>query len=395
MHTSFIGKCMTLALSYCLFNALHGCNLLKITVGARMAIFGSDWRFVAIMMVVLFSPCSQATGSYVDRYGLNRNSPAIDVGIQPLGVPSGVLSSVMRRDGILLAKLKGMGNPLLTYPFQRGADMLPALADGRLDAALLGDMPTLLAAAAGNVLIVGLVKQSPTAIVARGGSQVGALAGKRIAYVEASSAHQTLLQGLSSAGLSEKNVRLVPMRVDEMPAALARGEIEAFAAWEPAPSIALANSEANRIVFRGSSSDYFVVSREVAKRFPQAVNALVAAYVRAIEWLRLSLRNQEKAAQWVKDDAETFSGKKSDISLAQIAAITRRELLNIPSAPRIIVNPRAQPPLKNEFDFLKGLGKLPADASWANVESAMGNDILVNVLTDTRLFETGRFDYPE
>ncbi|MCH2220217.1 MAG: hypothetical protein MK097_07835, partial [Dechloromonas sp.] len=112
MHTSFIGKCMTLALSYCLFNALHGCNLLKITVGARMAIFGSDWRFVAIMMVVLFSPCSQATGSYVDRYGLNRNSPAIDVGIQPLGVPSGVLSSVMRRDGILLAKLKGMGNPL-------------------------------------------------------------------------------------------------------------------------------------------------------------------------------------------------------------------------------------------------------------------------------------------
>ena len=360
-----------------------------------MIIFGSGWRFVAIVMVVLFSPCSQATGSYVDRYGLNRNSPAIDVGIQPLGVPSGVLSSVMRRDGILLAKLKGMGNPLLTYPFQRGADMLPALADGRLDAALLGDMPTLLAAAAGNVLIVGLVKQSPTAIVARGGAQVGALAGKRIAYVEASSAHQTLLQGLSSAGLSEKDVRLVPMRVDEMPAALARGEIEAFAAWEPAPSIALANSEVNRIVFRGSSSDYFVVSREVAKRLPQAVNALVAAYVRAIEWLRLSQRNQEKAAQWVKDDAETFSGKKSDISVAQIAAITRRELLNIPSAPRIIVNPRAQPPLKNEFDFLKGLGKLPADASWANVESAMGNDILVNILADTRLFETGRFDYLE
>lgn len=379
----------------CLFNALHGCNLLKITAGADMTVFGNGWRFVVIVMVVLFSPCSQTAESYVDKYGLIRNSPPIDVGVQPLGVPSGVLSSVMRRDGILLEKLKGMGNPLLTYPFQRGADMLPALADGRLDAAFLGDMPTLLAAAAGNVLIVGLVKQSPTAIVARGGAQVGALAGKRIAYVEASSAHQTLLQGLSSAGLSEKDVRLVPMRVDEMPGALARGEIEAFAAWEPAPSVALANSEANRIVFRGSSTDYFVISREVGKRSPQAVNSLVAAYVRAIEWLRLSLRNQEKAAQWVKDDAEAFSGKKNGISPAQIAAITRRELLNIPSAPRIIVNPRAQPPLKSEFDFLKGLGKLSADASWANVESAMGNDILVNVLTDTRLFETGRFDYPE
>lgn len=360
-----------------------------------MTVLGSGRWFVAIMVVVLFSPCSQAAESYVDKYGLNRNSPAIDMGVQPLGVPSGVLSSIMRRDRILLEKLKGMGNPLLTYPFQRGADMLPALADGRLDAALLGDMPTLLAAASGNVLIIGLVKQSPTAIVARGGAQVGTLAGKRIAYVEASSAHQTLLQGLSSAGLSEKDVKLVPMRVDEMPSALARGEIEAFAAWEPAPSIALAQSDINRIVFRGSSTDYFVISPEAARRLPQAVNVLVAAYVRAIEWLRLSQRNQEKAAQWVKDDAEAFSGKKSDISPAQIARITRRELLNIPSAPRIIVNPRAQPPLKGAFDFLKGLGKLPADASWANVESAMDNDILADILADTRHFETGRFDYPE
>ncbi len=360
-----------------------------------MSVFGGGRWLVAIMVIVLFSPCAQAVESYVDKYGLNRNSPAIEMGVQPLGVPSGVLSSIMQRDRILLEKLKGMGNPLLAYPFQRGADMLPALAEGRLDAALLGDMPTLLAAASGNVLIVGLVKQSPTAIVARGGAQVGALAGKRIAYVEASSAHQTLLQGLSSAGLSEKDIKLVPMRVDEMPAALARGDIEAFAAWEPAPSIALANSDINRIVFRGSSTDYFVISREVAKRSPQAVNALVAGYVRAIEWLRASRRNQEKAAQWVKDDAEEFSGKKSDISLEQIAGITRRELLNIPSAPRIIVNPRAQPPLKGAFDFLKGLGKLPADASWANVESAMNNDILPNILADTRLSETGRFDYPE
>lgn len=360
-----------------------------------MSVFGGGRWFVAILVFVVFLPCSQAFESYVDKYGLNRNSPAIDMGVQPLGVPSGVLSSVMRRDRILLEKLKGMGNPLLTYPFQRGADMLPALADGRLDAALLGDMPTLMSAASGKVLIVGLVKQSPTAIVARGRAQVGALAGKRIAYVEASSAHQTLLQGLSSAGLSEKDVKLVPMRVDEMPAALERGEIEAFAAWEPAPSVALANGGANRIVFRGSSTDYFVVSRGVAQRSPQAVNVLVAAYVRAIEWLRVSRHNQEKAAQWVKDDAEAFSGKKSDISLEQIAGITRKELLSIPSAPRIIVNPRAQPPLKVAFDFLKGLGKLPADATWANVESAMDNDILPNIMADARLSETGRFDYPE
>ena len=121
------------------------------------------------------------------------------------------------------ARLAELGQPLQTHPFRRGADMLTLFSDKRLEAGLLGDMPTLLAAASGDVSIVGLAKKSPTAIVARDQTQVRGLAGKRIAYVEASSAHQTLLQGLSAAGLKDSDVRLLPMRVDDMPDALKRG----------------------------------------------------------------------------------------------------------------------------------------------------------------------------
>ncbi len=360
-----------------------------------MVVLRGRARFLIVALATLMAlPATWAGGEvYYDQYGLTARSPVVDLGIQPLGYPSGVLSAVIERDRILGDKLAALGTPLKAHAFLRGADMIGLLADDRLEAGLIGNMPTILAAARGDVWIIGLVKQSPTAIVAREQSQVRSLAGKRIAYVEASSAHQTLLQGLATAGLKESDVQLVPMRVDEMAEALRRGEIDAFAAWEPAPSVALAASASNRIVFRGLSSDYFVISKEFARRAPQAAEELIAAYVRAIEWLRLSQKNIEKAARWAKDDVLQFSGKPSELPVEQIVSIVRRELLNVPSAPTIIRNPKTVPPLKGEFDFLLRLGKLPAEDRWEKVNEALSNDFLARVQKDPMRYETYRHDY--
>lgn len=333
------------------------------------------------------------TAPYYASYELVKDSPSVDVGIQPLGYPSGVLTATLRHDGILREKLTSLGHSLQLHPFRRGADMLNLLADNRLEAGLLGDMPTLLAAAQGHIVIVGLAKQSPTAIVAGRQTTLKDLRGKRIAFVEASSAHQTLLQGLFAAGLSESDVRLVPLGVEKMPGALKRGEIDAFAAWEPAPSLALADDPGNRVVFRGISSDYFVVSSHFAERSPAAVDALVAAYIRAFEWLRLSQKNLERAARWAQGEAKSFSGEASDLPLAKIADITRRDIINIPSAPSIIHNTKGSPPLFGEFEFLKRLGKLPVNADWQLVTKAVNSDVLSRVVTHPRQHETSRFDY--
>lgn len=332
---------------------------------------------------------------YFDKYGLSPASAPLDLGIQPLGYPSGLISAVMQHDRILKNALIKAGHPLQAHAFRRGADMVKPLADKHLEAGLLGDMPTILAAASGSIWIVGLVKQTSTAIVARGDTTVHGLAGKRIAYVEASSAHHTLLQGLSSAGLKESDVTLVSMGIDAMPEALEKGDIDAFAAWEPGPSIALGNSDKNSIVFRGLSSDYFVIERSFAKDSPQASDALVAGYLRAIEWMRRSQKNIELAAQWAKADAEALSGKPSTLPVAQIVSITRREILNVPSAPAILTHPNTAPPLKTEFDFLNGQKKIPAGGQWQAIESALGFDGLVRIMADKRKFQINTFDYAE
>jgi ABC-type nitrate/sulfonate/bicarbonate transport system substrate-binding protein len=331
---------------------------------------------------------------YFDSYGLAAQSPALDLGAQPLGYPSGVISSVMQRDRVLRKALANAKHPLKVHPFRRGADMVALLADRRLEAGLLGDMPTILAASTSSVWVVGLVKQTSTALVALGVNQVADLAGKRIGYVEASSAHHTLLQGLISAGLRENQVKLVAMGVSDMPAALARGDIDAFTAWEPAPTIALAQNARNHVIFRGLSSDYFVIGQDFAKREPQLARHLVAGFKRTIVWMRLSKANVDQAARWAMADTEAFSGKPSALTAVQIANITRREILEVPSAPVVLMNPGA-PVLKAEFEFLSRLSKLPPAAQWLNLKNALDYDGLAMVLADPVGFKLRTFDYDD
>ncbi len=347
---------------------------------------------LAILLPALLLPMLARAADYFDQYGLSAASPALDLGVQPLGYPSGVISTVMRHDRVMAEALLKLDAPLKTHPFQRGADMLALLADQRLEAGLLGDVPTVLAAAHGDIWIVGLVKQTSTAIIAKGDTQVRDLAGKRIAYVELSSAHHTLLQGLRSAGLTEADVKLIPMRIEDMPDALESGQIDAFAAWEPAPTVALARSNKNRTVFRGLSSDYFVIGRAFEKRSPEAASILIAGFLRAIEWMRRSPKNLERAARWAIADGRAFSGKEQDITVGQVIAITRREILNVPSAPVVLISPD-KPPLQSEFNFMKEKGKIPDDGSWENIHAALAYDGLTKVMDDSRRYRINSFDY--
>ena len=352
-------------------------------------------RAAACLLFALLSvaPALHAQ-EYFERYGLVPDSASVDLGAQPMGYPSGVISAVMARDRLLRQALEKLQQPLKTHAFRRGADMVGLLDARRLEAGLLGDMPTILAASTGSIWIVGLVKQTSTAIVAKGATRVQELRGKRMGYIEASSAHYTLLQGLASAGLDASQVKLVPVQIDAMPDALERGEIDAFAGWEPAPSIALRKDEKNRIVFRGQSSDYFVIEKAFSKRSPEAARQLVAGYLRAIGWMRLSQLNLEKAANWVLADGAAFSGRTPPSTAGQIASISRRELLDIPSAPALVFSPGA-PPLKKEFQFLSRLGKLAPAARWENVEAALSYDGLARVMADPKKYPVGSHDYDD
>lgn len=349
-------------------------------------------RFFTIVMLTFSCADISVAEEYFDRYGLSPASPTIKLGVQPLGYPSGVISAVMQRDRILKKTLEDAKQPLKAHAFLRGVDIVNQIATQKLEAGLLGDMPTILAASTGNIWVVGLVKQTSTAIVAKGDIQVSGLAGKRIACVPFSSARHTLFQGLASAGLDDTQVKLISLCIDDMPGALERGDIDAFAAWEPGPTIAISSSDKNGIVFHGQSTDFFVISRDFEQRQPETARLLTAGFYRAIAWMRRSQMNLEHAAHWVLKDGEALSGKSITMSIAQISAITRREILNVPSAPVILENPGVAP-LANEYNFLAKLDKLPLGAERENVLAACRYDGLARVLAEAKKYQLRTFDY--
>ena len=351
-------------------------------------------KLLAFATAALFCSGITLAKDYSDSYNLSPASPSVDFGIQPLSYPSGVVSAAMRHDRILKKALAKIGQPLKMHPFLRSGDMLSLIAEHRLEGGMLGDQATILSSSKSNIWIVGLIEQVSTGIVAKGDTSVRHLAGKRIAYVEDSTAQYVLLQGLASEGLNESQVKLIRMRIDEMPDALERGEIDAFAGWDPATSVALRNSDKNHVVFRDSSTDFFVIDRDFARRSPKAAHHLIAGLLRAVEWMRRSPHNIEKAIRWATLDAEAFSGRPEKLSPIEIATIVRRNLLDIPSAP-VIVHTPGKPLLKSEFDFLVKQGKFAADAKWEAIENSFAYDGLHQVLFEPKKFQVTTFDYED
>lgn len=347
----------------------------------------------AALLLFCHGLAAAADEPYVTAYKLASEARTVDLGLQPLGYPNAMIGAVMRRDRILKGKLERLGRPLATFPFRRGADMVDLLADGRLEAGLLGDMPTIMVAVRARVAIAGLVKSSATSVVSRQEGLLPSLRGKRVAYVPNSSAHYTLLQALASVGMSESDVTLVALPVDKMPAALAQARVDAFAGWEPAPSVALAQSPQARVVFRGLSSDYLVLSPRLIDESPEAALEIVAALARALEWMRASRNNIESAARWAMADGAAFSGRPADLTLERAVAIARREILDIPAAPALPAANAEEKPLFGEFAFLQKLGKLAADARWERVSAAFAYAGLQRVMAAPGSYRPYAFDY--
>lgn len=362
-----------------------------------MRIASRIWRTAALLLAALLSPgtaCRAADAGYAARYPYDTDGMAVDVGAQPLGYPSGMFTSALARDRILAGALAKAGIDLRVHPYFKGLDILPYLDGKHLEAALLGDMPTILAATADHIAIIALVKQTFSSVVTTNAGQVSDLKGKRIGYAPGSSAHHTLLRALRAANLSEHDVTLVPVGVEAMPEALAAGRIDAFAAWEPAPTLALQQNGGARVIYRGLSTDYFVMSRTFLEQQPAAARQLAAAFIRAFNWMGSSHEALIRTCDWAIADGTAFTGKRQKMSAEEAAIIVKREILDIASAPVIpkkAVDGRDL--LESEFAFLKELGKIPASEPWTRIEQSFARDLLIEVLTHPGQYRLSQYDY--
>ena len=346
---------------------------------------------VLALLILRTSPLQAA--EYHDDYDLPTDAPAIDVAVHPLSHPTGLIGAVMRRDRLLRSNIKNLGLTLNFWPFRKGADQITLMIKGRLEAGPLGDMPAISVASQSDVVVAGVIKRSSNSLIMQGDINLQQMKGKRIGYAPETASHHTLLQSLNAAGLREQDVVLVPLGIDEMPGALAQNRIDGFSAWEPATTLALAQTSKNHVVFRSQTATYFILTQKLVRQHPQASLQLVTAYARAIEWMRRSNKNLETAARWVIADGDAFFGKPSNLSVPQAMEITRRELLSVPSAP-LIQNPASDvEQMRDKFEFLRQLGKLAPGNRIERINAAFEYDALKQIYANPAKHHLYQFDY--
>lgn len=347
--------------------------------------------FLATPLEVMAEPPKSSDPSkhpVYSTYKFNKDGKHIYFGTIPLGA-EGVIAEAMNHDSILRKNLKKMGLDVIFYPYNKGADVTFFTKRGDIDMGTAGAGPTMTLAAAADVEITGMTKVSSASLVARKGVlAVKDLKGLRIGYPEGGNAQLGLLTALSIAGLKETDVKLIPMDVGDVTAALADKKVDAFSAFEPTPTGALAKHKDFVQVHKFFLPGYLLQARTFAAKYPEASMELHASFVRSMRWLKKSDKNITAAAEWALKSFEGLTGKKSEVTVAQLKDVTKNEVVRFPNLPVISeADFKRDNFLHKSFELQKSQGKLPADSSWEKVEKSISKQSLKSILADPKKYQ--------
>ena len=174
-----------------------------------------------------------------------------------------------------------------------------------LDFGSTAGVAALLGRANGNPIKAIYVYSKPewTALVTRADSKIESLAdlaGKRIAVTRGTDPHIFLLRALASAGLGERDVKIIPLQHADGRLALDRGDVDAWSGLDPFMAQAELESH-DRLFYRNPDlNTYGVLNTREAflAEHPDLVEKVIAAYERGRLW---SLAHQDEFAAIVAE----------------------------------------------------------------------------------------------
>lgn len=190
--------------------------------------------------------------------------------------------------------------------FLGGPAILEAFRAGALDLATVGNTPPIQAHAAGEqipIVAARVSSETDYSLALRPGLKLNRLEdlkGKSIAYGEGTGRQPFVLNALKLAGLTRKDVKLVPLRAADFPDAVRTGQVDVAALNEPHFSRYLAD-----FADRGASA----IPKEQNDRLPKSLTYLYASK-KALDDPAKAAAIREFVAVWI--DANRWSHSNVD-----------------------------------------------------------------------------------
>jgi len=220
---------------------------------------------------------------------------------------------------------KAHGWNIEVIDFASSSQRATALAQGSLDAAMLGWAASIKLAADGfPAVVIANSFSNGYAIIAgkdTGIKSVEDLKGKTVAITIGSMNEIHLLSQLERAAIAKEYVDIVQMNLSDMSLALARGDIDVMVSDEPASSVAL-TSGFGVLVKHPNDTDMgginanVTTTRDFIENSEPAVQALVTAFVEATDHLKANPDTVlEQAKEIFKRDEDVVKLALQNISM--------------------------------------------------------------------------------
>jgi sulfonate transport system substrate-binding protein len=338
-------------------------------------------------------PTDFSSQSPYSNYKFGNDDNVFDIGGQPL-TPHGVIYAVMKRDTILRSTLAMHGIEIRFHSFLKGVDMKGFIENGQLEAGIAGDLPVLVACANHGVSVASLMNHSYVSIIAREEMMIPDLEGKRIGFARGTNAHFVLMEALGSEGLGPDDVKLIPLQVFGMPEALYQGVIDAFAAWEPTPTISLKKYPDFVAIHRGLSTGYLYFSQSLTERAPDVIKEVVASQLRAMAWINADTNNLRMASRWTLKSAQEI-GSTADVTVEGLYSVAVNEgLPNLPPSAFLFEKDFLQNgALFREFKFAQQLGMIPGGTRWQDIVSCFDLELVPEISLQNQRYQLNAGDF--
>lgn len=330
------------------------------------------------------------------NYNFNRNDSVINIGIQPMYLPTGIIMEVVKRDKILNETLANFGKQINYYPFFKGADVNFFIQQKMIDSGVGGDMPALSIASDFEVVIPMILQKGNVSIVSNKPMLSDDLVGKRIAYPYGSISHYFLLELMQSAGITEPMVDLVPMEVSSMALALHNKEIDLFTAWEPIVESAIKQYPDFQVTYKQITTGYLYFSEVYVNENPTIVNHILAAVIRSISWLKSNNDNLLLACGWNLETIEELTGKGNILNAEEMLSLAKEDLIGYHSKYSIVIKDKylkTNSSLYNEYEFLRALEKDSKAYNWKKVKKSFDKNMVNEILEHPDIFRLNEYDY--
>src|SRR5882672_10962014 len=178
--------------------------------------------------------------------------------------------------------------------FDSPTDGKNAVVTKSVDFGAFGIAAGILGAAAGEpVVVIGALSNKGMGVISKAGSDVKTvkdLKGKRVGIWPGSTQEVFIMERLRMEGLSIKDVTAVRVPFGEMPAMLARGDVDAYVGAEPGPALSITSGAGQLVEYpystpMGGLNMIFGTHEETIAKNPDLVRTMLKTHSQAVEFM--------------------------------------------------------------------------------------------------------------